>query len=1367
MFKSLILHPFTRTAGQLIRAAGITCALILGVSVVTTVSVDLGPALKARAESEGTRFMERPMHIGRLSVRLWRGRFVVEDLLVEGLTPQSRPFLMARRIDVSMPWSSLFNRRVVFDAIEMSDWQMHVEIRDGQHSFPRVAPDGPRGQSAWTTTLEYVRASRGEFTFEDHGTPWSTVARNLDVIVTRPTSEYRGQAEFSNGTVTIQDFVPMRADMSTTFRIVDGKIVLTRIDLETDGTESVLSGEVDIGNWPEQTYQVNSRMQLARMREIFFADDEFSLSGEADFSGTFHLFGEVVNGRSRTGRELKGTLSSARAGVDDYRFDDFRGSVLWVPETLDVTGATATVFGGDARFDYRMAQLGMAGVPGIATFDAAYDDLDLGLYTDFLQLDGLRLSGRASGRNLLEWPLGRFRERRGSGDVVVAPPPGVAVMSRRSPSSDGSRYSAPSVPSAQRGADDASGRVAIGGVLTYAFDPDWVEFGPSQLATAGTYVGFNGRTAYGDQSRFPFHVSSANWQESDRLLVGIMRALGNPTNEIAVGGGGTFDGVMLNSFRQPRIEGQFTGEALRAFDTLWGSVAGTVTIDDSYVDVADAIVLTGDGAIDIDGRFALGFPRRDGGEEINAIIRVNSWPVADLRHAFELDDYDVDGVLSGEFHIFGSYLGPFGFGEMSIVEGMAYGEPLDQAGTTLRLEGDGVRLDGIEVTKGGGRGTGAAFIAWDGSYSFNLDGRGIPIEEIEVVRATTLPLSGFVDFTSSGSGLFETPRYDVRGTIRDFFVADEGIGEVILELSINDRLMTVELEAASSRLAVSGSGQIALTPGMEAELSFRVADTSLDPYVRAFEPRFSPFTTAIASGNIRVVGELADIDRLLIDGTVDSFDLRLFDYQLRNERPIRIALDRHSVRVAEMRLVGEDTQLDVSGVVNLHDERIALRASGDTNLEILQGFIPNIRSSGRAALEATIDGALGQPLVTGTMSIEGGRLVHFDLPHALENVTGPVRFDSRGISLDEVVAQLGGGPLRFGGRIDLDGYLPGRIDVTMAGENMRLRFPEGMRSVVDADLTLTGPAEAPTLGGEVTVRSAVYSRRFEAGAGFLNLGGGEAEAVGGETALALAPTLPLQYDVRITAPSTVRIENNQVRLQATTDLELRGTFDQPVLLGRAEIDRGEVNFEGRRYTITRGTIDFNNPTRIEPFFDVETETRIRVPGETYLVTVRATGTPERLTPEFVADPPLPEVEVLALLFSDIAPGRDVEFRQFSTEITPQQQLLRERATRVFTGTLSSEVGRVVEQTFGVDTFQFTPSLVDPNAQSSRLDPAARVTVGKRLSERIYLTYSRSLSSSTRDQIVLLEYDQTDRFSWVLSRNEDQTYALDVRVRHSF
>ena len=46
-----------------------------------------------------------------------------------------------------------------------------------------------------------------------------------------------------------------------------------------------------------------------------------------------------------------------------------------------------------------------------------------------------------------------------------------------------------------------------------------------------------------------------------------------------------------------------------------------------------------------------------------------------------------------------------------------------------------------------------------------------------------------------------------------------------------------------------------------------------------------------------------------------------------------------------------------------------------------------------------------------------------------------------------------------------------------------------------------------------------------------------------------------------------------------------------------------MTFEGRRYRITRGTMDFTNPTRIEPFFDVEAETNVRVPGQTYRVTV--------------------------------------------------------------------------------------------------------------------------------------------------------------------
>ncbi len=203
--------------------------------------------------------------------------------------------------------------------------------------------------------------------------------------------------------------------------------------------------------------------------------------------------------------------------------------------------------------------------------------------------------------------------------------------------------------------------------------------------------------------------------------------------------------------------------------------------------------------------------------------------------------------------------------------------------------------------------------------------------------------------------------------------------------------------------------------------------------------------------------------------------------------------------------------------------------------------------------------------------------------------------------------------------------------------------------------------------------------------------------------------------------------------------------------------------------MTRGSLDFANANRIQPFFDVEAETRVRVPGQTYRVTMRMTGTTERLQPQFTSDPPLQTLDILTLLFSDQAPSGDMELARLQRPNEREQRLVEARATRALTGALSDEVGRVIEQTFGVDTFQITPLLNDPYQQSARLNlnPTARVTIGKRISNRIFLTYARSLSSSTRDEIILLEFDESDSLSWVLSQNEDRTYALEVRKRHTF
>ena len=66
-------------------------------------------------------------------------------------------------------------------------------------------------------------------------------------------------------------------------------------------------------------------------------------------------------------------------------------------------------------------------------FDAEYDNVDLTQFTNLLELQGIRLAGRATGRNLLEWPSGRFADRQGGGEVRFDGPPGVELMTRRMP----------------------------------------------------------------------------------------------------------------------------------------------------------------------------------------------------------------------------------------------------------------------------------------------------------------------------------------------------------------------------------------------------------------------------------------------------------------------------------------------------------------------------------------------------------------------------------------------------------------------------------------------------------------------------------------------------------------------------------------------------------------------------------------------------------------------------------------------------------------------------------------------------------------------------------------------------------------------
>ena len=323
-----------------------------------TVTIDLGPVLKARAEKAGSDWLERELTIGRLGVHLARGKFVLEDLRIGPQFPNEPPWLVAKRIEVSLTWSALFGREILLESIEMSDWRMTIEsFPDGRQNFPRLS--GRRASRApgraWCrTTCNTPRAPRRAGR-QRLRSDWRAGGRNFKITVTKAPDNYQGLARFTNGTIVIQKYEPMSADMSLSFKMNDGKMVMDRIDLLTDGAVTTMTGVADLAKWPEQLYQVRSKMQFPRQREIFFARDKFALSGDGDFIGTFHMY--------KGGRELKGKFTSPVLGFNDYRFPNLEGDVIWVRDRMEVTRATAEFSGGTADFRYLMAPLGKKDEP--------------------------------------------------------------------------------------------------------------------------------------------------------------------------------------------------------------------------------------------------------------------------------------------------------------------------------------------------------------------------------------------------------------------------------------------------------------------------------------------------------------------------------------------------------------------------------------------------------------------------------------------------------------------------------------------------------------------------------------------------------------------------------------------------------------------------------------------------------------------------------------------------------------------------------------------------------------------------------------------------------------------------------------------
>ena len=371
---------------------------------------------------------------------------------------------------------------------------------------------------------------------------------------------------------------------------------------------------------------------------------------------------------------------------------------------------------------------------------------------------------------------------------------------------------------------------------------------------------------------------------------------------------------------------------MQAFDVTWGDAEGDVVIENSYANVSRAVMTRGGFA---DGR--LGRRSRWVTHAVTAARKSMRafassdalWPTCSMPSISRITRSD--GTLSGEFHVYGPYTRPFGFGRMTIADGTRVRRTLlrrrqracaSKAAASVSMPSRSQRAPAAM--------TGAAYVGWNGTYSFNADGRGLAVETLDVAAFPDLPpLTGLLEFSAGGSG--DVRRASLRRQ-------DRRAGSVLRRRRRRRGYRRASRSATSCSPTSSKRhrrGWPSLAPDAlrstmtgDAELSFRVSDTSLDPYVRVFKPDLSPYTTAVASGTIRVVGELYNRDALAHRDHRSSSSISGWSTTgLRNQGPIQLAVEGQTLRLDNFRLVGDDTALDVAGTVDL--PRQALVAAGE------------------------------------------------------------------------------------------------------------------------------------------------------------------------------------------------------------------------------------------------------------------------------------------------------------------------------------------------------------------------------------------------------------------------------------------------------
>ncbi len=458
----------------------------------------------------------------------------------------------------------------------------------------------------------------------------------------------------------------------------------------------------------------------------------------------------------------------------------------------------------------------------------------------------------------------------------------------------------------------------------------------------------------------------------------------------------------------------------------------------------------------------------------------------------------------------------------------------------------------------------------------------------------------------------------------------------------------------------------------------------------------------------------------------NSWQAKIIHAKIEDPRLKSIAKSSGTIRISykdnwrlhsDIQLLGQKVY---GGLTMNHKAPFHLNGQFDINInqiESLKAFIPGLaKAQGQATGTIKINGTMAQPEITGNATL---KKLNYPIPQYGVTV---ILNDIKLKKTDQQITIDGTGSMSNGGNFTVQGTAKlspqPSLTLHLKGQNLIVSNTPEYFIKASPHLTLSFIDNIPKLVGSILVPEAQINRHKH----IKKATRSSDVVIIRKNAPKVAPKKTFKsiyQDLNIVLGDKIFYKDQGLTSQITGQLNLQQKPDNiPTLKGKLNLVNGKYKFQGRVFELTHGQLHFTGGPMNKPLIEVEAKQKIMpsiaskkstLPSEPIEVGIKLSGEISQPTVKFFSNPTMPEADIMSYLI----------LGQPQSEASgAQAELLFQAVSQLSNMFGNGKKGSTFDLAERLKLDHFGLSKGNTDSLEDTI-----LTVGKQLSDRLYLNYS--------------------------------------------